>query len=122
MKRFLMLLAVLMLPTAQALSVVIQDQTESYSPYAQVYENDNNSDNYIKSVNIEGNGTALEPFTLGEGLGYTIQLDSDYHVGLSSIENDDFLSYWFDYVRYYMGFIIILIMAVILWRYFYKGY
>jgi len=122
--KYAMLLSLLflMIPTVYALNIVVYDSIDGFSDFIQIYQNDNNSDNYIKSVNIEGNETDLEPFSLGDGFGYTIQLEPDYHTELGDIKGGEFLSYWFNYIRYYLAFIIILIMAVILWRYFYKGY
>lgn len=117
MKIRILMILLLLCSQTQALNVVMYDQTEGYEDTIQIYENDNNSDNHIKSVNIEGNATLVEPFTLGDNLGYIIQLEPLYHSVLRNPNDENFVSYWFDYMRYWMlGFFIILIIGGLLWK------
>jgi len=116
MKRIFIIL-ILLSVNANAVNVLMYDQMEGYENFIHIYENDNNSDNYIKSINIESNTTDLEPFSLGDNLGYTIQLEPYYHSVLSNPRDENFVSYWFDYMRYWMlGFFIILIIGGLIWR------
>jgi len=117
----IILILLFLTTTVNGLTVLMYDQTEGYEDSIHIYQNDNNSDNYIKSINIEGNATLLEPFSLGDSIGYTIQLESKYHTALRNPNDSSFLSFWFDYLRYYgFGFLIIFGLGVLIWKSYWK--
>ena len=116
MKKLILVLMVLILiqqVKGDVIYVKIIDMVDGYENRAYIYQNDNMSIRYIKTENISETD---EPFTLSTNHGYTINIEPKYHSILSNPTDEQFIWYWFDYIKYWVfGFGIIFIMVLIIW-------
>lgn len=108
-------MVLVLIPNVQAgvIYVKILDVVDGYEDRAYIYQNDNWSIRYISTENISSTD---EPFTLSTDHGYTINLEPEYHTILESPQDDQFLWYWMDYLKYWVfGFGVVLIMVISIW-------
>ena len=102
------LILILLSSFVYADNLIIVDTTENYHDTAYVYLNDNYTDLY--------NITGREVITLEDG-NYTIYIRPTYNSIISSPTNADFLSYWWQHIRFYFfGLIFIILMVMALWK------
>lgn len=92
--------------------IKVVDVMDDFEDSANIYQKDNLSVRYVKTVNISQDA----PFTMGLNHGYQMNLNPGYHTVLSDPGNPEFISLWIHYLRYWMlGLGVIFIMVIGIW-------
>lgn len=98
---------------AETIGVRVIDISGNFGETFTIYQNDNYSKGHVQTINLS-NG---EPFDLSANHGFTMVLEPKYNYILSSPNEEYFLTYWFDYLKFWsFAGIILLILVVSIYK------